>query len=227
MPIDVKVNQRQLDKILKELQGVRGGLKRVVPPAINKTLTRGRAMTAREIKQEVNLKIGTIKKHLGKENASRKRWVGSIKTLKTARKRIPLIEFGARQLKSGDVSYKITQKEGRKKIQYDKKSNPVFIATMPSGHKGVFKRVGMGVSTWRGRGGASAAFVKSQRWLAASQGLKTQIGRLPITELRGPSLTRAVNRASGRLRRRLRKDLMRTFNKNLASQVDRVLKRAG
>ena len=192
--LEVKIDKRQIEKIQRELAGVKGGMAKTMPAAINKTLTTARAIVARRIKEHVNLKIGTIKKHMSKSKATRSRFSGKIFTDRSAAIRIPLIYYGAKQLKSGDVSYKVSNAEGRKKIQYDGQRNPVFIATMPNGKRGVFKRVGPGK-------------------------------RLPITELKGPSLTRAANTASKQIFKRLRREVNRVFMQNLTSQVDRLLTR--
>ena len=79
-----------------------------------------------------NIKIGAIKKQLVIRKASS----GELQAyLKAQGKPIPLINYGARQTASG-VSVNV--KGSRKMIK------GAFIATMPTGHKGVYVRVGAG-----------------------------------------------------------------------------------
>jgi hypothetical protein len=88
----------------------------------------------------------------------------------TSLKRIPLIKFGARgpepsRGKGRGVSYKLGG-QGKQRVPN------AFIATMPSGHRGVFVRAM----------GAHGPLQGSLARLAKSG------GRLPIRELAGPSL---------------------------------------
>lgn len=95
--------------------------------SLNKTLTTVRAEAARKISDAYRIKVGEAKKGLRIENASRTHLKGAVVA---SGRPIPLIAFSARQTKRG-VTVIVT---GRKSISH------AFIATMRSGHRGVFVR---------------------------------------------------------------------------------------
>lgn len=133
---------------------------KVAARAINRSITSGRAYMARQIARETGLKVGTIKDALPTTQATYLRLEAR---LAASLKKIPLIDFNARGpepsrgLGSG-VAYRIGPRRTRIK--------DAFIATMKSGHRGVFRRVGRGERKSRG------AWSKN----------------LPIVQLYGPSL---------------------------------------
>lgn len=102
--------------------------------AINKTMTTVNAQAARDIKKDIGgkLSISEIKVGLTKTTAKAKALYAS---LYAKGRRIPLIKIdpSASQDATG-VNYKTGK--GRGHVQH------AFIATMKSGHKGVFKRKG-------------------------------------------------------------------------------------
>ena len=106
---------------------------KAVPRALNKVAAEVKTESSRGIRNAgYNLKVGTIKKQIDIRRATR----GNLRAVVRATGRpIPLINYGARQTKAG-VSVKV--KNGRKIIKH------AFIAAMPTGHKGVFVRVGAG-----------------------------------------------------------------------------------
>jgi len=179
MAADVKVtfNKRKLRQIQQQLSGIPGAMPRVMPRAINRTAGPAKTQIVREMAATLQLKAKTIREKVDLKKATRSRWVAEIGI---NRKRIPLREFSARQTKRG-VSYKIQKTGARQKIQ------SAFIAKMPGGHEGVYKRKGP--------------------------------ARLPIMQLRGPSLGEAFKGARA-LVRRVTKD----SRKNLAMQIDKQVK---
>lgn len=101
--------------------------------ALKRTGTTARAQVARDIRADTGLKVGAIKE------AIRISQVGADAIQLEARGgRIPLIQFNARgpepsKGRGGGVKYRIGKKTGRVPSG--------FIATMGSGHRGVFKRL--------------------------------------------------------------------------------------
>jgi len=160
--------------------------------ALNRTATTVRAAAVREIRAEYpGLKAGAIRDEL-KITRARRDQLEAIITLKGDR--IPLIDFSARQTKKG-VSVQI--KRGRKLIPH------AFIATMKSGHKGVFVRV------------------KSVKPLVFRFGPGSRLTQkkndLPIAELSSLSLPRAfVNKNVQAVLKRLAAE---TFSKNFAAEL--------
>lgn len=96
--------------------------------ALNKTATTVRAEAARKIGREYNIKIGAAKSQMWITQANR----GRVKaTITVSGRPIPLVEFDARQVRGG-VSVKV---KGTRKVV-----RGAFIATMRTGHRGVFVR---------------------------------------------------------------------------------------
>lgn len=104
---------------------------KAVPRALNKVIDQVRTTAAREMRGAgYNLKVGDIKKAMTVSRATPARLTANV--LSSGRP-IALIKYGARQTAKG-VSVDVLR--GRKVI------TGAFIATMPSGHKGVYVRVG-------------------------------------------------------------------------------------
>ncbi|MDR3411585.1 MAG: phage tail protein [Formivibrio sp.] len=126
--------------------------------ALNKVAAQVKTNASRQMRDAgYNLKVSDIKRALTVNRASS----GNLRASVVASGRpIPLIQYGARQVSSG-VSVDVLN--GRKVIAN------AFIATMPSGHKGVYVRVGKTHKKVNKRG-------------------RAQWSGLPIKELFGPSV---------------------------------------
>jgi len=165
------------------LDGIKNGQQRAVTRAINRTLITWRAEAARLIRVDTGLKVGVIKDAMRINNANFSRLAGSV--IVTG-KRIPLIEFGATGPEPsrgrGRVTYRVGP--GRRTTVPG-----AFIATMHSGHRGVFKR-------------------RSPR-------------RLPIVELRGPSLPKVA--ANAAIVKAFETVADAALQKNLAHEVEFLL----
>jgi hypothetical protein len=127
--IDVRHDMRAiivgLENYRKEL--VDGAVVR----ALNRTATTVRAEAAREINAEyAGLKIGAVKDRIVIQKANK---ITQRVIIFVSGRPIPIIEFAAHQIRQG-VTVKV--KGTRKLLRH------AFIATMPSGHKGVFVRRG-------------------------------------------------------------------------------------
>jgi len=130
--VEVKFDKAKLKRIEKTLKGVPGAMPKVMTRGINRTATMSRTEIIRRISANVSLKKKTIRDGLQLEKAHRNKWAAKITVIS---KRIPLMDFKARQGKRG-VSYLISKNKGRQKIQ------DAFFAKLKSGHEGVFKRLG-------------------------------------------------------------------------------------
>ncbi len=99
--------------------------------ALNKVAAQAKVAASKEIRAAgYNMKASSIKNKLIIKRASNG---NAVVQIKCSGRPIPLIEFGARETQSG-VS--VSVKGGRKVIR------GAFIATMPTGHKGVYERSG-------------------------------------------------------------------------------------
>ncbi len=138
--------------------------------ALNRTIEQVRTAATREIAADVGLTQGVVRKSIELTRAT----PGQLRAaLWFSGKRIPLVDFGARQTATG-VTYRL----GRGSALH------AFLATMRSGHAGVFRR--------------------------------RNKARLPIAELRGPSLARVFGNHLPDYR--ILSDML--YRKNLAHEVD-------
>lgn len=156
------IGQIDINNALRKLDVRRNGVKPAVARALNKTGTTGRAQASRSIQAAgYNMKAGDIKAAITLPRRASQDDLNI--ELRARGKAIPLIQFGARATKRG-VSVNV--KRGRTTLSH------AFIATMPSGHRGVFERVG------------------TMHKRVARHGRRLSSG-LPIRELFGPSIKAA------------------------------------
>lgn len=130
--------------------------------ALNKVTASGRTQASRQIRAiGYQMKSGDIKKAIVISQRANQADLNT--NLRGSGKPLPLIQFAARQTK---VGVSVNVKSGRKVVPH------TFIAVMPSGHRGVFVRIG---TTHRRR-------IKDGRRISTG---------LPIKELFGPSIKAA------------------------------------
>lgn len=155
--LDVKGS---MDRVIADLgQRKRETIDIAVPRALNKMGDQVKTGSARAMRDAgYNLKVSDIKKGLTVTRATSSRLQV---TVRASGRPIPLIAYGARGPTAKGVSVSVLH--GRKIIA------GAFIATMPSGHKGVFIRVGKGHKKVHRRG-------------------RTVWSGLPIKQLFGPSV---------------------------------------
>jgi Prophage minor tail protein Z (GPZ) len=114
---------------------------------LQKVAKQGKTEAKKQITSEYNVKSSDVEARL----SVRVERVGSSATAYVAakylsnRKRIPLIKFSAKDTKRRGVTFKVLRKGKRDRLRH------AFIATMPSGHTGVYQRT---------RGGKSISEVK-------------------------------------------------------------------
>jgi len=207
--IEIKLDKRALARVQLMLKEVPREMPAIISRSINQTAQSAKAEITRRLAAEVNLPQNRIRQGIVIHKAARKSWQAVIDVFS---KRIPLIFFAARRLKKG-VSYQISKAEGRKQIKEDPAT--VFIQTMPSGHKGVFRRVGPAL--WRG-----AKSLYWRREIRKVGGKSHRIGRLPIVQLLGPSLGALFEGAAGLARDVVIKSY-RELERNIDAQIKWVL----
>ncbi|HUX16030.1 MAG TPA: phage tail protein [Phycisphaerae bacterium] len=157
--LDVRVDEAQLKRIERLLAGIPRGLPRAVTRGVNQTAVTGRKTAIDEVYKDLALKKGDIRAAMPLKRATFRRWTA---TVSVRGRRLRLLMFGARQIRRG-VSYRVRRQGRRQTIR------SAFIATMRTGHRGVFRRLGK--------------------------------KRLPIIELRGPSIPYVFETAPGILAR--------------------------
>lgn len=115
--------------LINSLSAVADNLPKQLGIIASKTANRTKSIIAKEVSQRVAIKQKDVKKNI---TTKRRKTSAEVNLLETDR--LPLREFGARQIKSG-VTYKIDKRGGRKKI------HGAFQGPRP----GVMKR------SWKGR----------------------------------------------------------------------------
>lgn len=134
--IDVRDN---LARIELRYQRLNDDLReKVIVRALNKTATTVRAEASKEIRKDYNLKAKVIKDQITINRANRTTLTAVIVA---SGKPIPLIEFEARPTAThtgGRRGSNVTVKVKRRRLVV----RDAFIATMPGGHVGIFKRTG-------------------------------------------------------------------------------------
>jgi len=156
LAIKVTVDERSFKEAAHILRAVPRAVPRVFRRAIGRTVDMAATDLKRRVGKQITAKKGDIAKGISKKKTT---FYGSIGAKPF---RPGLLAFpGTKQTKRG-VSYRLSRTAGRKRIEHG------FIATMPSGHRGVFVR-----------GGPS---------------------RLPIREVRGPSIWKVITDTAGLLK---------------------------
>lgn len=153
-----------VNDVIKELNAAAAETRPAVVRALNKTMDRVKVRAAREVRDAgYKLKISDIKKAIRINRATS----GRLRADAVASGRpIPLMQYGAKDVKPNGVSVDVLN--GRKVVA------KAFIATMPSGHTGVYIRQ------------PNAAHKR------VVKGGKVQWSALPIRELYGPSIPDAL-----------------------------------
>lgn len=155
--ITVRIDDRDVGILCQEAPG---RIQRAIVRALNRAAGSARTAMVREIARDTGLKSGTVRDQVPVRKAT---LTEPSATISATLKRIPLIDFKARgpepsRGKGRGVSYNLPSGAGR---------NPnAFIATMGSGHRGVFVRAASSTKT------SAGAWSKN----------------LPIFQLFGPSL---------------------------------------
>ena len=194
--IEIVLDKAKMQRIERMLRNIPRGMGTAMSRAINQTVKTARTHLARNVAKASGMKVGSARRAIKMERASKTRWIG---TLKLYSSRLPLKLFGARQTGQG-VAYKFGTGESGF-IPH------AFIQTMPrSGHQGVFIRRGM----------AEGLIVGDDELLYASGkvfGDVTMTG--PIYEIYGPSVAAVFEGTAG-----FAKEAMSFANTKLEANID-------
>lgn len=193
MKLDIQIDTKLVER---ELQGLSRDIKeKALSSALNKTASRARTAAARAIRDQYQLSSRAVRNAI---RIKRSNYQTLTATMLVEGKPFPVMAFGARQNKSG-VSFRL--KGRRVMIPH------AFIATMSSGHKGVFARGGypksVGVintgETWGGK-------------------FKFGVNRTPINELKTFSVPYAFMNSS--VQRELRYQITEIFPKLFMHEIE-------
>ena len=127
MNITVKLDSREVERLLKDAPNI---ARKTATRTLNRTADKARVAASRTVRETYNIKAGDLNKSVKTTKAS----ISKLETLLTITgKPVALMAFAARQTLKG-VTYKILKAGGRVRLPH------AFIATMKSGHIGVFER---------------------------------------------------------------------------------------
>ncbi len=119
--------------LAKELNDTNRKMRKAGVRALNKTATQGRNIAQREIRRTINVKASRIKKVLSVKRAANSNPMAAIRA---GYRQFPVVWYnGVRQTKKG-VSVKMRKDMPRFLFK------GAFIAEMPGGHRGAFRRRG-------------------------------------------------------------------------------------
>lgn len=123
-------------KVTENIQRLEARYPVAVVRALNKSIASGRTIMAREMSQDLGLKVGTVREAIKVREASQGRLEAK---LATSMKRIPISEFSPTgpdpsRGKGRGITYRM---QGQRKLLPH-----AFFSTMASGHRGVFLRKG-------------------------------------------------------------------------------------
>lgn len=193
MKLDIQIDTKSVER---ELQGLSRDIKeKALSSALNKTATQARTAAARRVKAIYQVSTRAVRNSI---RIQRSNYRTLTATLIVDGKPFPVMAFSAKQNKSG-VSFRL--KGRRVMIPH------AFIATMSSGHKGVFARGGypksVGVintgETWGGK-------------------FKFGVNRTPINELKTISVPYAFLNNS--VQTELRYQISEIFPKIFWHEID-------
>jgi len=142
--ITVKVDKAQLARVERMLQRIPRQFPRVMARALNKTATTVRSKTVKAAAAETGVKQKTLRRNTFIRRARFRNLVAVVILKQT---RIPAVELSARQTRRGVT---IRTGKGRREVL-----RHAFITTMPTGHRGVFRRLGqtrLPIKEWWAKG---------------------------------------------------------------------------
>jgi Prophage minor tail protein Z (GPZ) len=138
--ISCNINTFEVAKLKAQIEGFSSATRaRALGRGLAKVAKQGATVAKSNIAKEYNVKAGVVAERLSVRASSnglqatiaaKPRRAGS-----SGKSRIPLIQFGATHSKKSGVKFKITRSGAASKLRH------AFIATMASGHKGVYQRV--------------------------------------------------------------------------------------
>ncbi len=178
MRITSHIDTTDVEKQLKALTSKKRI--QVVRNSVNRAVAQTRTQARRQVQEEVALKARDVNAAIVGRRAVRGQLAGAVEILN---KPIPLHRYGAKQTRKG-VTVRVKKSGGRKLV------GGHFVATMRSGHVGVFRRKGDNRLPIRERFGPSVLQVlndqgQTQRILKfASRSLQKELVRRLGAELR-------------------------------------------
>jgi hypothetical protein len=196
MNITVGIDQAKFDEIVKRFDGYPAYRAKAEVSSLNRALESGRTQVRREIQRELNISGKDVGRAIIVRLASASKPDGAIVVSRQPR---PLAAFWPTQTAKG-VRVTVRRSRGPEEIPH------AFIATMKSGHTGVFIRTGPAVP--------------SQKRIKRGSRKGQPVLRQQIKELYGPTVVGVLAGKPGMLDR-IKKAMGEVLVTRMASQVSR------
>lgn len=129
--------------VIASLSALSSGLQdQAIVRALNRAIDASQTEASRRIRERYNLKARVVAGAKKKLRATKSQASARAELVVTGM-RIPLVDFDARQLKSGALTVKVLNERGRKVVLGHRAGGGrPFVQVMKSGHRGVFQRTG-------------------------------------------------------------------------------------
>jgi len=248
--IDIQMGEAQLAEITTMLDGVPNGVQRVATRAINKIAVSARTHIVRRIVQEVNLKSSEVRNR--NVSISKAKYSRLAAMIRISGRRIPLLRWGARQTRKG-ASYAI-RRGGRTVLAHgflaSMSSGHAGAFIRRTGKEALknrrLTRFGFRSASKRDKWLYRLSPAERQKALAREAASRARqqaklaeqtaawkelgeerVGRLPIAELRGPSVPAVMENIAELSAEVLDERLATQFEGEIDNQVGLVLARRG
>jgi len=194
--LEIKFDDEKLKQVQRVLRDIPKALPRVMSRGLNRTATSARTQVSRFLSKRTGLKVKDVRSRLSLQKASYSNWRSAIGV---SRKRVSLSLLGPKRTTRG--------------LSVKHRGKRVTIRSAFPALKGWFIRQEEGVD-WPGTIGVEAA------WGIESK----QVGRLPISRIKGPILSWVYEGAKDDVNR-IQAESAKRLAKNIHDQVNLILKR--
>ena len=205
MRLQVSFDESRFKAIEQLLDGIPGAFRTVAVSVINRGADHGRTLIKRAIKEELNLKQSDVLECIKISGAKPDR-LGA--TIAVKRRPVKLIKFGNPTQSAAGVNVLVRRSHGAEEIP------GAFIATMKSGHRGVFRRMPGKVAPTQGS--------YAGRTIKSGPRAGQPLLRQPIRELYGPTVCGVLAGKDG-LRDAITKAIGDMVAKRMEAGVSRFL----
>jgi hypothetical protein len=137
--LEVKLDPNDVNRIQRLLSYVPKSIPKVFCTALNKTATTARKESAQKIAAASGIKVNIVRGRIRLTPATYTRWISKITVYAS---RIPIIKLLKGRIRDGERKFTVPTKIAMYVAGKGEPDSP-FFATMPSGHFGLFDRVGL------------------------------------------------------------------------------------
>jgi len=209
----VKIDKQDVKDIEKLLAGIKNGVSKVLSKSINSAIKTSQTQAVKLIGKELNLKASRIKKDFGSNKASFSKLHGE---LYAKGQPVGLVNFQAKELPSGGVSFKVMKSGKRAKLKH------AFIAYGRNNNRHIFTRDRTGMPKSKRPDVFPAGKKSKAPW--KRMGKKYQgIGKLQ--QKSGPRIEDIYSRDS--IYGKVRKIAVDSYAKNVFDNTQDLLRRFG